>query len=247
MTTLCGSIARRPGSLGAAMHNAGHRALGLDFVYAPFQVTDVAGALGGMRALGIRGFGVSHPHKLAVIPLLDEVDGVARRIGAVNTVVNTAGRLAGHNTDWIGAVRAIEEVRPLASTRVLLLGAGGAARAIAFRARERGAAIVICNRDDAKARALAHDVEATAVPWSEAAAAAVTRRRSRRRRCAASSATACSRCAGSGGGSTRRARPSRSHRAGTDPTGEPPAPRGGRGSRGPTRGRAPGIPGARRP
>jgi shikimate dehydrogenase len=125
-----------------------------------------------MRALGIRGLGVSHPHKLAVIPLLDDVDEVARRIGAVNTIVNTGGRLSGTNTDWIGAVRALEEVRPLAGARVLLLGAGGAARAVAFGVRERDATLIISNRDPAKAETLARDVGAEFVPWSEAAASA---------------------------------------------------------------------------
>jgi shikimate dehydrogenase len=173
VTTLCGSIALHPGMLGAAMHNAGYRALGLDFVYVSFGVADAAGALAGMRALGIRGLGVSHPHKLAVLPLLDGVDDVAGRIGAVNTIVNEDGRLTGHNTDWLGAVGALEEVRPLTGARVLLLGAGGAARAIAFGLRERGATIVVANRDAAKAEALAREAGAQAVAWSDAAAAAV--------------------------------------------------------------------------
>ena len=121
------------------MHEAGYRALGLAFTYVPFEVQDLAGAIAGMRALGIRGFGVSQPYKQAVMPLLDALEPVAARIGAVNTIVNTDGRLVGHNTDWIGAAHALEEARPLGGARVLLVGAGGAARAIAFGLHERGA------------------------------------------------------------------------------------------------------------
>src|ERR1700688_4199915 len=108
--TLCGSLSLHPVSTGAAMHLAGYRALGLAFTYVPFKVTDLAGALTGMRALGIRGFGVSMPFKQDVVPLLDALDPLAARIGAVNTVVNDGGRLTGYNTDALGAVRALEEV-----------------------------------------------------------------------------------------------------------------------------------------
>jgi shikimate dehydrogenase len=148
------------------MHTAGYRALGLDFVYVPFKVTDLDGAIAGMRALGIRGFGVSYPHKLAVMRLLDDVAPVARRIGAVNTVVNDDGRLTGHNTDWIGAVRALEEVRPLVGARVLLLGAGGAARALAYGVRERGAKLVVANRDLKKAETLARELDGEFAPFA---------------------------------------------------------------------------------
>src|SRR6185437_6724460 len=119
------------GPLGRSLHEAGYRALGLPFVYVPFEVLDLAGAMAGVRALGIRGLGVSHPYKQAVRAHLDGVDPVAARIGAVNTVVHGEGRLVGYNTDWLGAVRALEEVRALKDARVLLVGAGGAARAIA--------------------------------------------------------------------------------------------------------------------
>ncbi|WP_437309055.1 shikimate dehydrogenase [Sorangium sp. So ce388] len=162
--TLCGSMSLHPVSTGAAMHLAGYRALGLDFTYIPFAVTDVEGATRGMRALGIRGLGVSMPYKQAVIPLLDEIDPVAARIGAVNTIVNEDGRLRGYNTDWIGAVRALEEVTRLGGARVLLLGAGGAARAVAFGLAERGATVTVANRDLEKARQLAAAVGGTAVP-----------------------------------------------------------------------------------
>ena len=156
--TLCGSLSRLASPLGRSMHEAAYRALGLAFTYVPFEVADLAnlaGAIVGMRALGIRGFGVSQPYKQAVMPLLDELDPIATRIGAVNTIVNTAGRLVGHNTDWVGAVRALEEARPLGGARTLLVGAGGAARAIAFGLRERGAQLTIANRDAAKGAALA--------------------------------------------------------------------------------------------
>jgi shikimate dehydrogenase len=150
------------------MHEAGYRALGLPFTYVPFEVRDLKGAVAGLRALGIRGVGISHPFKQDVLPLLDALDPVAHRIGAVNTIVNDDGRLTGHNTDWIGAVRALEEVRPLLQTRVLLLGAGGAARAIAFGLRERGAHTTIANRNAAKAERLAAESGAQHVPFDEA-------------------------------------------------------------------------------
>ena len=160
--TLCGSLSLHPVSLGAAMHLAGYRALDLPFTYVPFAVTDLEGAIRGMRALGIRGLGISMPFKQAVMPFLDDLDAIAGTIGAVNTVVNDGGRLIGHNTDWIGALRAVEEVAPVAGARVLLIGAGGAARAIAFGVKERGATLVIANRDIEKARSLAAETGAEA-------------------------------------------------------------------------------------
>ncbi len=158
LVTLCGSLSLHPSPLGASMHNAGYRALGLPFTYVPFAVRDLPGAIGGLRALGIRGAGVSFPYKQEVMTLLDAIDPLASRIGAVNTVVNDAGRLTGHNTDWVGAVRALEEVTSVAGARVLLLGAGGAGRAIAYGLSESGARVTIANRDVAKAEALARAV-----------------------------------------------------------------------------------------
>src|SRR5688500_12661004 len=108
--TLCGSISLHPVSLGAAMHLAGYAALGLSYTYVPFGVTDLAGAIAAMRVLGIRGLGISMPYKQSVIELLDDLDPVAAKIGAVNTVVNDEGRLSGYNTDCVGALRALEEV-----------------------------------------------------------------------------------------------------------------------------------------
>src|SRR6185503_19793813 len=115
----CGSLSLHPSPLGAAMHLAVYRALELPFTYVPFAVTELGGAIHGMRALGIRGYGISMPYKQAVIPLLDALDPLAATIGAVNTVVNDGGRLTGHNTDCAGAIRALG---PVTGARVLLLG-----------------------------------------------------------------------------------------------------------------------------
>jgi shikimate dehydrogenase len=172
LVTLCASFSLHPSPLGATMHNAGYCALDLPFTYVPFAVRDLRGAIAGMRALGIRGAGVSFPYKQDVMGLLDAIDPVAARIGAVNTIVNDDGTLAGHNTDWVGAVRALEEATPLASERVLLVGAGGAARAIAYGLQGCGARVTIANRDFAKAEALACAVGAEARELSEVERAA---------------------------------------------------------------------------
>jgi shikimate dehydrogenase len=164
--TLCGSLSRLAGPLGRSVHEAGYRALGLAFTYVPFETSDLAGAIAGVRALGIRGLGVSQPFKQQVIPLLDALDPQAERIGAINTIVNDDGRLVGHNTDWVGAVRALEEARPIDGARVLLVGAGGAARAIAFGLQGRGAKTTIVNRDHGRAQALADAVGAEAAPFA---------------------------------------------------------------------------------
>jgi shikimate dehydrogenase len=157
-TTLCGSLSLHPVSMGAAMHRAGYAALGLDYSYVPFKVTDVKGALAGMRALGIRGFGVSMPFKLEVIPELDHLDELASRIGAVNTIVNDGGVLTGYNTDASGAVRALSEALPLAGQRVCLIGAGGAARAVAYALCAEGLDVHIVNRTPEGAQRLATEL-----------------------------------------------------------------------------------------
>jgi shikimate dehydrogenase len=161
--TLCGSLSLHPVTLGAALHSAGYRALGLDWVYLPFAVksADLDSALRGMRALGIRGFGVSMPFKLEVIPLLDGLDELARRIGAVNTIVNDDGVLTGHNTDAVGSVRALREVMELDGRRLLVIGAGGAARAVVFALAAEGARVRVVNRSEDKAARLAKAVNET--------------------------------------------------------------------------------------
>lgn len=161
-TTLCGSLSQHAVSLGQGMHMAGYRALGLNYFYMPFQLepAQLPGAMTGMRALGVRGLGVSMPFKLQVMDHLDALDPLAERIGAVNTVVNDAGHLTGYNTDAWGACAALQEVRELKGARVLLLGAGGAARAVAFGLVNAGARVDIANRTQHKGEELAARVAA---------------------------------------------------------------------------------------
>lgn len=139
-----------------AMHNAAFRALGLRARYAAFDIPPQAlcRAIAGARALGFRQLAVSIPHKETILPLLDEVDETAREIGAVNTVTREGERLLGSNTDWVGAIRAIERVTPLEGRRAVVLGAGGAARAVVYGLRRAGASVRVLNRDVERARAL---------------------------------------------------------------------------------------------
>jgi shikimate dehydrogenase len=144
------------------MHNAGYAALGLPFSYVPFAVDDLEGALRGMRALGIRGLGVSMPYKVEIMKLLDRIDEQAARIGAVNTIVNDDGVLTGYNTDAWGAVKALAEVFELRNRRIIVVGAGGAARAVAHALCDEGARLHIVNRTPEKAAQLVHELRRAA-------------------------------------------------------------------------------------
>ena len=145
-------------SLSPAMHNAALGTLGLNYVYLALRVPQaaLADAVSGARTLNMAGMNVTHPHKINILGLLDELDESASMVGAVNTVKNDGGRLVGYNTDGAGAVRALEsEVGKLAGHKALLLGAGGAARAIAFSLVRKGVKLTIANRTASKALELA--------------------------------------------------------------------------------------------
>ena len=149
-------------SLSPAMHNAAFRALRLDCTYVALRVPRamLADAVAGVRAIGMAGLNVTHPHKVGIIGLLDELDESAEMMGAVNTVKNERGKLIGFNTDGRGATLALErEVGKLCGRRVLLLGAGGAARAIAFSLVQAGARLTIANRTASKAKRLAAAID----------------------------------------------------------------------------------------
>ncbi len=151
-------------SLSPAMHNAAYRHLGINAVYVAFPVTDLAPAVAGLRGLGIGGVSVTIPFKEEIIPLLDDLDPQAAKIGAVNTVVNRDGRLTGYNTDWIGAMTALTAKISLKSRHVLILGAGGASRAIAYGIFHQGGKVTLTDIDTARAAAMAGDLGAEAIP-----------------------------------------------------------------------------------
>lgn len=146
-------------SFSPPMHNAAFAELGLDYAYVAFDVNpnDLKSAVDGAKSLNIKGFNVTIPHKIEVMQYLDELDEVARLIGAVNTI--DFKNLKGYNTDGIGAVRAIEEVTSIKDKNVVVAGAGGASRAISFYLAKFGAgSMTILNRNANKAKDLAGDV-----------------------------------------------------------------------------------------
>jgi 3-dehydroquinate dehydratase / shikimate dehydrogenase len=151
-------------SLSPQLHNAAFQARRVDAVYLPFLVRDLRDFLSSVKPLGIAGFSVTIPHKEAIIRHLDGCDPLARTIGAVNTVVvRSGGKLYGYNTDYVGVLTALSRRIPLRGSRVLILGAGGAARAVAFALAESGASVCVTARRPARSRALAHAVEGEAI------------------------------------------------------------------------------------
>ncbi len=158
-TKLLGIIGHPVGhSLSPRMHNAAFAADGVDYVYVAMDVVPdrLPAAVGGLAALGFVGFNVTMPHKKAILPLLDELDKTARLSGAVNTVVAGEDRLRGLNTDGSGFVEACGEAGvSLARRRVLILGTGGAAAAIAVAVLGEGASrLYIVNRTIERAEEL---------------------------------------------------------------------------------------------
>jgi len=146
-------------SLSPVMHNAAFKALGLDAIYAPFEASPakLSRVLRGLLACGIEGLNVTVPLKETVVPFVDAMAQEAKDLAAVNTIVVQHGQMIGYNTDVIGFIRALEELgwrhRPC---RAVILGAGGAAKAVAWAlTRDKGTSLTIANRHIARAKRLA--------------------------------------------------------------------------------------------
>lgn len=152
-------------SLSPLLHNTAFREHKYDAVFVPFLVRELRDILGAMKGFGVAGVSVTIPHKERILRVLDDCDPLAQQIGAVNTVVvRGGGRLYGYNTDYVGVLRSLERRLRLAGSRVLLFGAGGAARAAAFALAQAGSIVCVCARRPERARALARAVGGQVVP-----------------------------------------------------------------------------------
>lgn len=164
-------------SLSPAIHNAAFRQLGLNKVLVPIQVPadSLKDSLRALAWLGIKGMSVTIPHKQGIVPLLSAIDKSVELTGSCNTVLNQDGKSVGHNTDYRAAMVSLELAMGgspddtesvLLGKQVLLLGAGGVARSIAFGLMRRGAGVIICNRDEDRGHKLAAEVGCRSINWA---------------------------------------------------------------------------------
>ena len=152
-------------SLSPVLHNAGFAARRVNAVYLPFLVRDLGDFVAAIEPLGLQGFSITIPHKQRILRHLDDCDPLAAEIDAVNTVVvRGRGKLFGCNTDYIGVLRALERRMPIAGSRVLIFGAGGVARAVAFALARGGAVVAICARRMERAQKLARAIHGEVIP-----------------------------------------------------------------------------------
>ncbi len=169
----CGIILHPAGhTRSPAMHRAAYRTLGLDATYQAYDVPPdrLVETLTRLRAEGLRQLAVSIPHKEAMLAHVDELEPVGRAIGAINTVTLVGERWVGTNTDWIGAIRALEREGPIEGGTAGVLGAGGTARALVYGLRQRGCEVTVLNRTVSRAQALVDELGATRAAGLEALA-----------------------------------------------------------------------------
>jgi len=154
-------------SLSPIMHNMAFRATRSNGVYIALDVKDISRAMAGFRNLHFKGASITIPHKVPVMKYLDDVDATAARIKAVNTIIEDNGRLVGFNTDCDGAVGALSEKISISGKKVAIIGAGGAARAIAYGIASKKGSVTILNRTRHKGEQLARDLELDFRPLAE--------------------------------------------------------------------------------
>jgi len=168
-TPLCGILGHPvSGSLSPLLHNRAYAQLGLKRCFLPFDAEVVAEFLPLLSDLPISGIAVTSPHKEGMVPYCDELDPVARRVGAVNTVVRRWNRLVGYNTDVEGGVAPLRRILPLRGATIGILGAGGAARAVASGLAQEGARVILFSRRGVRAEAVARELGCRAQGWVRA-------------------------------------------------------------------------------
>ena len=155
---LCGSVAGEASELGVKMHNAGYEAKNLDYSYIAIGAEDIEHIIESAENLNFNGLSVSMPFKETVIPLLDDINEDVDVIGACNTVVIENGETTGYNTDWRGAIRALKETAELDVEKAEIIGAGGAARAIAYGLKKEGLDVYISARSENQRKELVEDL-----------------------------------------------------------------------------------------
>lgn len=159
------------GSLSPIIHNAGFKAkdIGSDFVGIALNVAPdkLENFIGFLRSSNIRGLSVTLPHKEKVIPMLDNIDDTAKKIGAVNTIINNDGKLTGYNTDWLGVKNSLLEKTVIKGKKAAVIGAGGAAKAFVYALLSEGADVTIFNRTPEKAKELADVFKCNYKPLSD--------------------------------------------------------------------------------
>ncbi|MDR3291048.1 MAG: shikimate dehydrogenase [Methanobrevibacter sp.] len=149
-------------SLSTFMHNAVFKELNLDYAYLPFNVKkeNLSNAINGAKSLNIKGLNVTIPHKINVMKFMDEIDFVAAMIGAVNTIKFENGKTIAYNTDGIGAIKSLEKITSLKNKKIIILGAGGASRAVSFQLAISGInELLILNRNTEKSKYLINDLK----------------------------------------------------------------------------------------
>lgn len=155
---LCALAGSKTSRLSQAMHNAGFRNLGLPFTYVAFNTSDTLKTIEAMRHFGWRGLSLTIPHKESAMTLVDEIQSDAKKIGAINTVINNGQKLTGYNTDYFGIEESFREKKiELKQKKVLVIGAGGASRAALSVLQNNQAEITITNRTLSKANTLAKE------------------------------------------------------------------------------------------
>ena len=169
-TTLFGIIGRPvTHSMSPAMHNAAFAELGINGIYVPMQPDNLEHGFHGLKSLGFIGVSVTVPFKVEIMPYLDHIDPVAQKIGAVNTLLFDRGNpdnvlCKGYNTDWLGSNQALADAMDLKGSTVLIIGAGGAARAVGFGLIEAGVKVLLTNRTESKGLDLAAQLGCSFVP-----------------------------------------------------------------------------------